>query len=87
MQHKISINVYNSPSIKSCCNGLDDPLEVVYLEGKQHKMSGVIQIHGALRIHDAMSRFGPHAALVVFGGSRVHSKWDGGTVSINTSLA
>lgn len=64
----------NSPSGKCCAEGLGDPLQIQDLKGKEHQPRGVIEIHGALWIHDAVSCSGPNIGLEVFGTTFVNSE-------------
>lgn len=60
--------------MESCCKGLDEPFKIHDLEWKQNKMSGVMQVHSALWIHDMMGGFCPDIFFKAFGFSTVHSK-------------
>lgn len=75
-----------SPSIESCCKGLDDPLNIIYLKWKQYKMSAVIQIHGALWVHGTMCCFGTHIFFVAFDWTKIHSEQHGGNAFVNECL-
>lgn len=60
--------------MKPCGEGLHEPLKILYLKRHQHEVSGVIQVHGTLWIHDVMSCSGPDVHFIAFGTTMVHSK-------------
>lgn len=50
----------------------DDPLQVQGFEGDQHQTGAVLQVFGALWVHDVMRGSATHVLLEARGGSLVH---------------
>lgn len=57
----------------ACSQGTGDPLQVQSLEGDEQKTGGVVQIYGALWVHDVMRGPAPNILLIARGRSLVHS--------------
>lgn len=50
----------------------DEPLQIQSLERDQHQVSGVVHVHGALGVDDAVSGLRPHVLLKTFGWALIY---------------
>lgn len=50
----------------------DEPLQIHSLERDQHQVSGVVHVHGTLRVDDTVSGLRPHVLLKAFGWALIY---------------